>query len=206
MLRRSHVSEPLTRRSSGEEPVLGDPPSREDSLLGHMPSVNPAVDKEQEFDSAIAAVSGGELGSCRADAGQRSTLERVSEGENAARDEASRDGAESAPSNQARQGSEPTSTSQTGQSSDRRRSSEHGAPLESPGQSLGSRPGQSLGSTGQQRNVSGGSSMSREDIREHAANIMDRMKSSAQPLPSKKVKLHGPFLIWYPRRQNTFSS
>ena len=198
-MRRSHVSEPLTRRSTGEEPVLGDPPSREDSLLGHMPSVNPAADKEQEFDSAIAAVSGGELGSCRADAGQRSTLERVGEGENAARDEASRDGAESAPSNQARQGSEPTSASQTGHSSDRRRSSDHGVPLESsgqslgsrPGQSLGDRPGQSLGSNGQQRNVSGGSSMSREDIREHAANIMDRMKSSAQPLPANKVRLHG---------------
>ena len=203
MMCRSHVSEPLLWRSSGEEPVLGDPPSREDSLLGHMPSVNPAADKELEFDCAIAAVSGGELGSCRADAGQRNTLERVSEGENAARDEASRDGAESAPSNQARQGSEPTSASQTGQSSDRRRSSEQGAPLESPGQSLGSRPGQSLGdrpgqslgSNRQQRNVSGGSSMSREDIREHAANIMDRMKSSVQPLPANKVRLHGLPLI-----------
>ena len=202
---RSHVSEPLTRRSSGEEPVLGDPPSREDSLIGHMPSVNPAADKEQEleFDSAIAAVSGGELGSCRADAGQRSMLERVSEGGYAGKDEASGDGAESAPSNQARQGSEPTSSSQTGQSSDRRRSSDHGVPLESPGQSLGSRPGQSLGdrpgqslgSNGQQRNVSGGSSMSREDIREHAANIMDRMKSSAQPLPSTKVIMHGLSLM-----------
>lgn len=201
MMCRSHVSEPLLWRSSGEEPVLGDPPSREDSLLGHMPSVNPAADKEQEleFDCAIAAVSGGELGSCRAVAGQRNTLERVSEGENAARDEASRDGAESAPSNQARQGSEPTSASQTGQSSGRRRSSDQGVPLDSPGQSLGSRPGQSLGdrpgqslgSNGQQRNVSGGSSMSREDIREHAANIMDRMKSSVQPLPANKVRLHG---------------
>ena len=210
MMCRIHVSEPLTRRSSGEEHVLGDPPSREDSLLGHMPSVNPLADKEQEleFDSAIAAVSGGELGSCRADAGQRSALWRVSEGGYAAKDEASGDGAESAPSNQARQGSEPTSTSQTGQSSDRRRSSDHGAPLESPGHSLGSRPGQSLGdqpgqslgSNGQQRNVSGGSSMSREDIREHAANIMDRMKSSAQPLPANKVRLHGLPLMGYPAK------
>ena len=37
--------------------------------------------------------------------------------------------------------------------------------------------------------------MSREDIREHAANIMDRMKSSAQPLPSTKVIMHGLSLM-----------
>ena len=197
MVCRSHISEPFTQRSSGEEPVLGDPPSREDSLLGHMPSVNPAADKEQEFDSAIAAVSGGKLGSCRAGAGQQSALDRVSEGGNVAKEEGSGgDGAESAPSNQARQGSEPSSASRTERSSERRRSSERGIPLESPGQSLGDRPGQSLGSNGQQRNVSGGSSMSREDIREHAANIMDRMRSSAQPLPPTKVRLHGLSLIW----------
>ena len=189
MMCRSHVSEPLTWRSSGEEPVLGDPPSREDSFLGHMPSVNPAADKEQEFESAIAAVSGGELG-------QRSALERVGEGGNAAKDEASGDGGESAPSNQARQGSEPTSTPQTERSSERRRSSEHGPPPDSPGQSLGDRRGQSLGSNGPQRNVSGGSSMSRDDIREHAANIMDRMKSSLQPLPPTKVRPHGLPLTW----------
>ena len=193
---RSHVSEPLTRRSSGEEPVLGDPPSREDSLLGHMPSVNPAADKEEQFDSAIAAVSGGELGSCRAGAGQRSTLERVSEGGNTAKDSASKDGAESAPSNQARQGSEPISNSQTERSSEHRRSSEHGGPPDSTRQSLDDRPGQSLGSNGQQRNVSGGSSMSRDEIQEHAANIMDRMRSSAQPLPPTKARLHGPYLTW----------
>lgn len=191
---RSHVSEQLTRRSSREEPILGDPPSREDSLLGHMPSVNPAADQQQEIDSAIAAVSGSNLGSCRADAGQRSTLERVSEGGNTAKD--SGDGAESAPSNQARQGSEPTSNSQTERSSERRRSSEHGVPLESPGQSLGDRPGQSLGSNGQQRNVSASSSMSRDEIQEHAAHIMDRMKSSAQALPASKVGLNGVPPMW----------
>ena len=165
-----------------------------------MPSANPLADQEQQFDSAIAAVSGGKLGSCRADAGQQGTLERVSEGGNTAKDEGSRDGGESAPSNQARQGSEPTSISQTGRSSEQRRSSEPGAPRDSPGQSLGDRPGQSLGSNGQQRNVSGGSSMSREDIREHAANIMDRMKSSAQPLPPTKVRLNGLPLIRHPRQ------
>ena len=149
---------------------MGDPPSREDSLLGHMPSANPLADQEQQFDSAIAAVSGGKLGSCRADAGQQGTLERVSEGGNTAKDEGSRDGGEP------------------------------GAPRDSPGQSLGDRPGQSLGSNGQQRNVSGGSSMSREDIREHAANIMDRMRSSAQPLPPTKVRVHGLPLRQYPRR------
>lgn len=80
------------RRSSGEEPVLGDPPSREDSLLGHMPSVNPAVDKQ--FEDAISTVSGEHPG-------RQARLERLSEGLQHSEQSRSRDG-ESAPSNEAR--------------------------------------------------------------------------------------------------------
>ena len=80
-------------QNAEEEPILGDPPSREDSLLGHMPSANPAAQKE--FDDAIATVSGNQQG------GQQ-RLERVSEGPQHTELSQSRDG-ESAISNDARQ-------------------------------------------------------------------------------------------------------
>ena len=76
-----------------EEPILGDPPSREDSLLGHMPSTNPAAEKQ--FEDAIATVSGDQPGG-------KQRLERVSEGPQHTELSQSRDG-ESAISNDARQ-------------------------------------------------------------------------------------------------------
>ena len=76
----------------GEEPVLGDPPSREDSLLGHMPSANPMAEKQ--FEDAIATVSGDQPGA-------RQRLEPVSEGAHHTEQSQSRDG-DSAVSNEAR--------------------------------------------------------------------------------------------------------
>lgn len=83
----------MTPEIPEEEPILGDPPSREDSLLGHMPSTNPAAEKQ--FEDAIATVSGDQPGG-------RQRLERVSEGPQHTELSQSRDG-ESAISNDARQ-------------------------------------------------------------------------------------------------------
>ena len=83
----------MAPQSAEEEPVLGDPPSREDSLLGHMPSTNPAAEKQ--FEDAIATVSGDQQG-------KQQRLERVSEGPQHGELSHGRDG-DSAVSNDARQ-------------------------------------------------------------------------------------------------------
>ena len=141
------------RRLSGEEPVLGDPPSREDSLLGHMPSMNPAAEKP--FEDAISAVSG-----------ERDQQSLVCESRGAEppveHDDQGRGGG-SAGSNEARRGS--------GESSDPHR----GGSSEEP-QSLGSHS---------KHNKSGGSSLSKDELREHAEQILERMQTGAAPIPTK---------------------
>ena len=88
-----HPLQSVSVTPEAEEPILGDPPSREDSLLGHMPSVNPAAEKQ--FEDAIKTVSGDQPG-------RQQRLERVSEGPQHTERSQSRDG-ESALSNDARQ-------------------------------------------------------------------------------------------------------
>ena len=88
-----HPLESVSMIPEAEEPILGDPPSREDSLLGHMPSTNPAAQKQ--FEDAIKCVSGDQPG-------RQQRLERVSEGPQHTDRSQSRDG-ESAFSTDARQ-------------------------------------------------------------------------------------------------------
>lgn len=88
-----HPLESVSMIPEAEEPILGDPPSREDSLLGHMPSTNPAAEKQ--FEDAIATVSGSQPGN-------QQRLERVSEGPQHTEPSQSRDG-ESVLSNDGRQ-------------------------------------------------------------------------------------------------------
>ena len=151
-----HQSLGSKRRSSGEEPVLGDPPSREDSLLGHMPSVNPAANTpltEQQFEDAIANASGN---------GMRSAPRRSSGGANEQRtpQSSNRSGDRDAGgSDEAQRGSSGTSVGE------------------------GEEPGrhQSLGSKQQDS----GSSMSRDEICEHAEHILERMKGEEHTIPTK---------------------
>ena len=144
------------RRSSEEEPVLGDPPTREDSLLGHRPSVNPAAETpstEQQFEEAIATASGD---------GARSTPRRLKGGadeQHTSHSSAHSGDRDAGGSDEAQRGSGGTSLAE------REDSGKH--------QSLGSKPQDS------------GSSMSRDEIREQAEHILERMKGEDHTIPTK---------------------